>query len=356
MLRARDEIGLIRRDRLHRKYNPDQPRVPAGSPDGGQWGSGGGGGEPGSAAELPSFGSVDFDPVWSLIGEGWSEDGSVFEQTVADDAGNTIRSEYAASRAARFDQRQTVIQPDRTAVSFETTNDVQSISFGGPDGEVVARTIWTADGPEADATVQPAFSRRDALSTIFSGGAILFGWQSQNNGSDGQQAIMGFNARDYRPGDSTSGKIDFSYSGRVSEAQAALACRRLPEVQAMADRAANAAGSPDLYPSRTIYGTDVHSHFKDYVEDRKDPYFRAERSFLKEQEEGVARAEVPYGYPRSIRTDAYEYRPDGTLCVYDLKTGRSGLTDRRADMLANAARFGFGFVRRIIVIEVRPSQ
>ncbi|MFO1149190.1 MAG: hypothetical protein U1E62_12525 [Alsobacter sp.] len=33
-----------------RKYSPDQPRVPAGNPDGGQWtsGSGGGGPDPGS--------------------------------------------------------------------------------------------------------------------------------------------------------------------------------------------------------------------------------------------------------------------------------------------------------------------
>ncbi|AVO44043.1 hypothetical protein C6569_02610 [Phreatobacter cathodiphilus] len=28
--------------RLHRRYDPDQPRVPAGSPDGGQWTNGGG--------------------------------------------------------------------------------------------------------------------------------------------------------------------------------------------------------------------------------------------------------------------------------------------------------------------------
>lgn len=31
--------------RTGQKYDDDQPRVPAGSPDGGQWTSGGGGGE-----------------------------------------------------------------------------------------------------------------------------------------------------------------------------------------------------------------------------------------------------------------------------------------------------------------------
>jgi len=54
--------------------------------------------------------------------------------------------------------------------------------------------------------------------------------------------------------------------------------------------------------------------------------------------------------------DAYEYRDDGTLCVYDLKTGKAGLSDRRADILANAIKLGFKPIRRIIVMEVRPKQ
>jgi hypothetical protein len=37
---------------LERKYSPDQPRVPAGNPDGGQWTSGGGGGR--SHSEISS--------------------------------------------------------------------------------------------------------------------------------------------------------------------------------------------------------------------------------------------------------------------------------------------------------------
>lgn len=357
LLRLRDELCLLRRDHWHRKYNPNQPRVPSGNAGGGQWTSGAGGGS-GSAAnnpDLPGFGSPETDTGWSSLGEGWNEDGSIFEQAVTDGQGTTIQSEYAASRAVSFDERQTVIQPDGNKTSFETTGNVQSIYDGGPDGDLVARTIWTQSGPEPDATVQPAFAPLLAAPTILLGGAILFNWQSPLNGSDGQQAVMGFNAREYQPGDGTTGKFDLSFSGRITEEQAELACRRLPEVRELADRAANAAGSPELYPSRTIYGTGVHSYFKNYVEDRKDPYFRAERSFLKEREEGVYRESVPYGYPQSIRTDAYEYRRDGTLCVYDLKTGKAGLTDRRADMLANAARFGFEAVRRIIVIEVRPK-
>lgn len=358
LLRLRDELGLIRRDHWHRKYSPNQPRVPAGNTGGGQWtsGTGGGGGSGDENPAFPDSPASDDDAGWSSLSEGWTEDGSVFEQTVGDRDGNTILSEYAASRAAGFDERQTVIQPDGKTTGVETTGNVQSIYDGGPDGDLVARSVWTESGPEPDATVQPAYSKRDALSTIITGGAILFGWQSQNNGTDGQQAIMGFNARDYRPGESASGQVEINYCGRVSNEQAELACRRLPDVQEMADRAANAAGSPDLYPSRAIYGSVVHGHFGRYVKDLYDPYFKAEQSFIKEKEEGAAESAVRYGYPGSIRMDAYEYRQDGTLCVYDLKTGKAGLSDRRAEILANAAKMGFGPVRRILIIEVRPSR
>ncbi len=361
LLRLRDELCLIRRDHWRRKYNPNQPRVPSGNAGGGQWtsGAGGGGGSGGGAGGgdplSPDGSSLDADTGWSSLDEGWNEDGSIFEQTVTDGEGTTIQSEYAASPAASFDERQTVTFADGNAVSFETTGNTQSIYDGGPDGDLVARTIWTESGPEPDATVQPAYSKRDALQTIISGGAALFNWQSPNNGSDGQQAIMGFNARDYRPEESTSGQVEISYCGRVSNEQAELACRRLPDVQEMADRAANAAGSPDLYPSRAIYGSVVHGHFSRYMKEHYDPYFKAEKSFAKEREEGALASAVRYGYPGSIRVDAYEYRQDGTLCVYDLKTGKVGLSDRRAEILANAAKMGFGPVRRILVIEVRPS-
>ncbi len=358
VLRLRDELCLIRRDHFHRKYNPNQPRVPSGNAGGGQWTSGAGGGGGSSAADplSPDGSSLGADTGWSSLGEGWNEDGSIFEQAVTDGQGTTIRSEYAASRAAGFDERQTVTFADGNAVSFETADKVQSIYYGGPDGDLVGRTIWTPSGPEPDATVQPAFAPLVAAPTIITGGAILFGWMSPLNGIDGQQAVMGFNARDYQLGDGTSGKLELTYSGRITEKQAELACWRLPDVRKQADRAANAAGSPDLYPSRTVYGTDVHTRFARYINDLNDFRFRAERSFLKERIEGVNNQQVPYGYPRSIRVDAFEYRDDGTLCVYDLKTGKAGLPDRRADILASAIKLGFNPVRRIIVMEVRPRQ
>jgi hypothetical protein len=44
LIRLQDETRLLRRDLLRRKYDPSQPRIPAGSSGGGQWTSGAGGG------------------------------------------------------------------------------------------------------------------------------------------------------------------------------------------------------------------------------------------------------------------------------------------------------------------------
>lgn len=379
LIRIQDEALLLRRDIRagkfnQRKFNPDQPRVPAGGTGGGQWTSGGGGGG-GSGlgfgaglgggfgmglGEGSGFGeSMDeglfVDPTgeasWSSFREGWSADGSVFKRDIVNRDGSTIQSEYAASREAGFDERQTVRLESGEKVSFETTDRVQTIRY---DGEVVSRSLWTRSGPEWDARVQPAYVGPGA--PVVAGGVILFGWLSSRNGVDGRQAVMGFNAQDFRPGESPSGRENFINVGTLSEADVEAVCRRLPQVGAFADRAASAAGSVSQYPSMAVYGTNVHVRFKDYVDDLREINFRAERSFLKEKGDPTSNEDIRYGYPGSVRVDGYELRPDGTLCVYDLKTGRAGVSLRRAEILANAARMGFDKITRVVVIEVRPRR
>ena len=65
------------------------------------------------------------------------------------------------------------------------------------------------------------------------------------------------------------------------------------------------------------------------------PNFRAEVSYLKAQEEneGSTDAKEPkdpkWGMKGTIRVDVYENTQKGTVCVYDIKTGRSGLSKAR---------------------------
>jgi hypothetical protein len=69
-------------------------------------------------------------------------------------------------------------------------------------------------------------------------------------------------------------------------------------------------------------------------------------------------SEARYGQLGSIRMDAYENIPDkSTVCVYDPKTGRRGLSFPRMNELAASAHRLFGYTPKyIIVTEVRPGQ
>jgi hypothetical protein len=63
-----------------------------------------------------------------------------------------------------------------------------------------------------------------------------------------------------------------------------------------------------------------------------------------------------YGIKNSIRIDVFEKRDKQTVCVYDIKTGRSGLSPaRRADILAHVHGTYPG-ATHIIIAEVRPTD
>lgn len=364
------QTRLLRHE-LARKYNPDQPRVPAGNIGGGQWTSGGGGGDPtltgtdwigdlGNAFSAAlNFGDIVPDTSgeesWAFYQEATRPDGSLAERAIVNRDGSTIHSEFAKpDQRSDWDERHTVTLPEGGKTTFETADRTQTIRDGGPDGEIVSRSTWTERGPEREATVQPAFAPPSPIG-LLAAGAVLFGWSSPSDDINGQRTVMGFVPRDYQPG--KPGQMDLAFVGNLTAEETKKACDMLGKVQQLTDDAAEAAGNPRQFSSMATYGTNVHVRFRDFVNDLHNENFRAERSFLKEAAEPTSKEELAAGYPRSVRTDAYEYRPeDGTLCVYDLKTGRRGLSLRRSDILATAAYLGMKDVRRVIMLEVRPRK
>ena len=185
------------------------------------------------------------EETWAFYEESRDEAGDVAERAIVNRDGSTIHSEYAASRQAGFDERHTVTTSEGDKVTFETIERTQTMRIGGPDGEIVGRTVWTPGGPEPDATIQPAFAPLAVAPALIIGGAILFNWQSSQNG-DGQQAVTAFEANEYRP--SSPNLLDLRFAGRVSQEEAEAACKCLPDLQVRLDDVVARAGSVKDYP------------------------------------------------------------------------------------------------------------
>ena len=298
-------------------------------------GSAGAGGDDASAAE----------GEWRTISQGVTADGTRTE-TVARDDGTIIRSEYAASRAAGFDERHIVATPDGGLRSFETEGLRQTVR--GELGEVLSRSEFRPDG----AVLEPAFLPAVPLVAPVVGetlelGMILYVALSARNGPDAQ-AVAAFTSREFTPGAATEPQLAFV--GQLARDQVEQACPRLPEVQERTDIAADAFAGDRARMSPQLYGTAVHTHLKHQIEGLLDPDFRAEVSFLK------SRAAEYYGQRGSIRIDVLERSKDGTVCVYDIKTGEAALGSGRSSEMVDRVRHLFPRWRRMIVTEIRPTR
>jgi hypothetical protein len=165
----------------------------------------------------------------------------------------------------------------------------------------------------------------------------------------GRQAIIEFNAREFRTdaqGERVQANVD-----RLNRDQVNEACPRFGEVQSRTDHADQAVSRGGGIMSRQQFGTFVHTHLKRQIESLHDPNFRAEVSRLKGQEN-----DVRHGKRGSIRIDVIENAGGGTVCVYDIKTGASGLSPARMAEIAHVAFKHFPNTQRIIVTEVRPRR
>jgi hypothetical protein len=105
---------------------------------------------------------------------------------------------------------------------------------------------------------------------------------------------------------------------------------------------------PDL--SAGPYGTAVHHCLKQKIIAGDNKKLTPEASFFKLLEEGVV------GEKDSIRIDVYEPSKNKTVCIYDIKTGRRGLSENRMSEMAARVFRRYPDSERIIVTEVRPQR
>lgn len=237
-------------------YDPNQPRVPAGNSDGGQW---------------------------------------------TDDDGGIAASELNDSEHPQLAQFSPNSPPVRTPVR-------------GPLGALLA----------------------------------LFAALSARNTPE-QRAVLEFNAREFLP--NADGEFDQGKVGVLNRNQVNENCPRLGEVQSRTNHATEVIDRSAANMSAQQRGTAIHTHLKYQIENLGNPNFRAEASLLKE-----LAADAEYGAKGSIRIDVLENVGNGTVCVYDIKTGRSGLVPARMAEIAKTVLKAFPGTQRIVVSEIRPFR
>jgi hypothetical protein len=340
------EISLLRlmvpdlRRGLDRKagFNPGQPRD-----DHGRWTSGGGSA---GVVSWDTINSLSEDATWDRVVGGYDDTGDLIEQTVFNRDGSTIRSEFAGADA--WDERHTVTTATGSRLSFETAGDTQTIA-DSETGDVVGRSTWTSAGPEPDASLQlaraPGSDPAVVIRKTIEAAAALYVWLSAGNDS-GSTATFALNANEFKPGELPSANA--IWVGRRSKDEVDAACPRHGEVQWRTDDAADTITREGNYLTASQYGTAVHKHLEQQIKSLYDPSFRAEVSLTKTSEES-------YGVRGSIRIDVYERASQDTVCVYDIKTGRSGLSAARTAEIAGTVASLYG-PSRIIGIETRPRR
>ena len=302
-LRLSLAINKLRRQlALEFRYNPDQPRVPAGATGGGQWTSGGSGagtlgGESNQPATAPPsnspaiFGAARLtiendasgEASWHHVVNGFADDGALAMQAVVNRDGSKILSEFnTGDTSFAWDERHTVQTPAGTIVTFENSGDTQSI-YTGADRQLLGTTTWTGQGP--DAVVQPALAFAPAIPPLVAetieAGLALYTWMTLQDRAD-EKTVFAFNAHEYVP-DEEEPRGQFAVK-RLTREETDEACPRHAEVQSRTNSAADTVTREGNYIGPADYGTKVHKNLKDQIDTLDDANFRAEVSILKSRD------------------------------------------------------------------------
>ncbi len=244
--------------------------------------------------------------------------------------------------------------PSQPRVPSGSPDAGQWTADGGGGADVISDASGESDLPVQLAYLGPAIRAAQVVQKGVEAGLALFTWLSARNGPDGT-AILAFPAEEFRTGgDSASSLV---HVGRLTEDDLGRACPRIGEVQSLTDGAASSLRRDD-YSSPANYGTAVHTRLRDEIRTLDDPDLVTEKSLLKTlQETGrTVEDDVRYGQRNSIRIDVLENAGAGTVCVYDIKTGKRGLSRSRITEIARSVYSHYPATQRIIVTETRPRR
>jgi hypothetical protein len=315
-------------------------------------------------------------------------DGSLAEQRVFNRDRSRIVSEFKAPNdPGDWDERHTVVLPDGTKFTFENSDNVQRIFDG--EGNMVSATEWTEEGLRPPPVGQLAFLpaaafavallSEAAVQALIGAGLLLSTWLASRKDPN-RTTVFAFNAKMYqKPEAYRNQKHPVVFAGSLTRDEVKSFCQKLGTVQRLTDEAVETVRTSVAYKGPADFGTKVHLEIKNKILSDKNETLVPELSVIKSIEESEHRsgnasrakssdlagiagvtAEIAATYATlgSIRTDQLENIPEkSTVCVYDPKTGRRGLSFPRMNELAAAAHKHFGYhPEYIIVTEVRPGQ
>jgi len=204
-----------------------------------------------------------------------------------------------------------------------------------------------------------------SVGAVAAAAPALYAWLSSQN-DRGRTAVYSFSKTEFEPGTKDTPKI--VRVDRLTEEELRHACPRYQEVQEITDEAAADARSDRNDRSPQGFGTEVHTQVARQVngtepgtdrprspDDPRDPDFRAEFSAHKKAVADVNNPPARYARRNTVRVDVLENVKDGTVCVYDIKTGERTLLPVRMEEIARSVYRHYPNARRFIVTEVRPK-
>ncbi|GJE15484.1 hypothetical protein AIGOOFII_0179 [Methylobacterium marchantiae] len=344
------ETKLIRlRQSLARKYDPAQPRAPAGQSDGGRWVGPGGGGGDGLIDRLPRG-----QARWASLQGGTAQGSSTPEETTTED-GARILSLRIHSGRGEWDDQHAVVTPDGESRIFENSGETQTIRDGA-SGEVLSSGTFASPEPQAEATVQQVFLPAapfvvaPAVAATLEAAALLFTYLEARKPGFGKAPGRTALRYDFDPDPDPEKKLPLIWVGQIDQARLDQACPRNAEVQAVTDEATKRLTALNPLLTRQQLGTMIHVDVAKTFTFKNYPDVRVELSI------SSAGEAVKYGKKDSVRLDLYELSPNQTVCVYDYKTGNEGLEPARALLLARIAKMHYPQARGMVIIQVRPIK
>lgn len=325
-------------------HDSQQPRVPKGYTGGGRWTDGDDHGEASKRSEEPSreADTADSEPFIDRA------------------AGAVVRSEYATPDHEGWSERHTVTLRDGSAYVFEDWGRIQRVYR---NGEPVGTIEWTENGPVQHPLLQNVYARRPQPGRVGILAAALSLWRALNAArhwsEGGKFAALTFDARALRAGDE---KGALPAAKALTEEEIRNYCKKVDTVQRLLDAAANDVNALNRPMTPQQYGTKVHVGTARGVSG--DSNLRAEPSLRKilqadpsmTEAQAEKSMEAPYGERGTIRIDVLE-NVDGRsklICVYDIKTGDTRLTEARIREIARIVALRYPGSDRIIIIESRP--